>query len=98
MHTDIDGGTARATTADGRQAGRVGFRIADDREGPQVWTIYTTVVDRDFGGRGVGSALVADVIAHAEAAGARVRPTCWFVAGWLDRHPEHQHLLDDDLR
>jgi hypothetical protein len=27
-----------------------------------------------------------------------VHPTCWFVAGWLDRHPQFQHLLPDDMR
>jgi hypothetical protein len=97
VHTDVAGGTAHATLA-GRSAGHLGFRVAVDREGMQVWTLFTTVVDPAFEGRGVGSRLVADVIAHAETAGALVDPTCWFVAGWLDRHREYQHMLADDLR
>jgi len=97
VHTDIAAGNATATIA-GRRAGRLGFRVAAEREGDEVWTLYTTVVDPAFGGRGVGSALVADVIEHAQQAGARIDPTCWFIAGWLDRHQEYQHLLADDLR
>lgn len=92
----MDAGMAYAT-AQGRSAGRLGFRIGRD-EGADVWTMYTTVVDRSFEGHGVGSALVADVIALADSHGALVEPTCWFVAGWLDRHPEYQHLLPDDMR
>ncbi len=46
----------------------------------------------------MGSALVRDVIEKADQADARVVPTCWFVAGWLDRHPQYHHLMQDDLR
>lgn len=97
MSTDIGRGLATAH-AGNLGAGRLGFRIARDKEGTEVWTLYTTVVDPLFEGRGVGSALVHDVIGHAEAAGAVVDPTCWFVAGWLNRHPEYHHMLHDDLR
>jgi len=95
--TDPPAGAARATV-DGRAAGRLGFRISGADEGPDLWTLYTTVVDPAFEGRGVGSALVRDVIDHAIAAGAQIDPTCWFIAGWLDRHPEYGHLIADDLR
>ena len=93
---DVGAGAARATV-DGEPAGRLGFRIAE-ADGSPVWTLYTTVVDREFEGHGVGSALVREVIERADAAGAVVHPTCWFVAGWLDRHPQYQHLLPDDMR
>lgn len=94
--TDTEAGASRATV-DGDPAGRLGFRIAQS-DGSAVWTLYTTVVDRQYEGHGVGSALVRDVIERADAAGAVVHPTCWFVAGWLDRHPQYQHLLPDDMR
>ena len=94
--TDVVAGRAHAAI-DGQRAGRLGFRITET-EGSPVWTLYTTVVDPEFEGRGVGSALVRDVIERADAAGAIVHPTCWFVAGWLDRHPQYQHLLPDDMR
>lgn len=85
-------------TVDGRQAGHLGFRISYDREGGQVWTLYTTVVHHEFEGHGVGSALVRDVVRHADQSNALIDPTCWFVAGWLQRHAEFAHLLGDDLR
>ncbi len=96
MTTDLRDGTSQATVG-GRHAGRLGMRIADV-DGAPVWTLYTTVVNPEFEGHGVGSALVRDVIERADAAGAIVHPTCWFVAGWLDRHPEYGHLVPDDLR
>ncbi len=95
MTTDVAAGIAQAA-AGGDSAGRLGFRVRSD-EGADVWTLFTTVVDPAFEGRGVGSALVQDVIEKADAAGAIVNPTCWFVSGWLNRHPEYQHLLQDDL-
>ena len=96
VSTNVGEGVSVAT-AGGRRAGRLGFRIRQG-EGAPVWTLYTTRVDPAFEGHGVGSALVADVIARADEAQALVEPTCWFVAGWLDRHPEYQHLRPDDLR
>lgn len=89
--TDEARGDSRAF-ADGAPAGRLGFRI-DDRASPPVWTLYTTVVEHAYEGHGVGSALVRDVVGRAETAGARVNPTCWFVAGWIERHPEHHGVL-----
>ncbi len=93
--TDIENGSAWATI-DGQQAGRLGFRIRQT-EGAPEWTLFSTVVHPTFEGRGVGSALVEAVIKEADAAEAHVNPTCWFVAGWLDRHPEYERLRPDDL-
>ena len=94
--TDTEAGMAWATVG-GQRAGRLGFRVAQG-EGAPVWTLYTTVVEPYFEGQGVGSALVRDVIEKADQADAQVVPTCWFVAGWLDRHPQYHHLMQDDLR
>lgn len=88
-------GTARAEL-DGRPAGSLHYSTARNSDSP-VWTVSSTVVDRRFGGRGVGSALVAQVAADASAAGATIVPVCWFVDGWLQRHPDYAHLLADDL-
>ena len=44
-------------------------------------------------GRGVGSRLVAAVLALARARGERVVPRCPFIAHYLERHPEHQDLV-----
>ena len=71
-------------TLDGELAGVCDYR----REGDVV-TFHHTAVEPRFEGRGVGSALVAGAMADVVAEGGlTVRPTCWFVAEWLDRHPE----------
>jgi predicted GNAT family acetyltransferase len=88
-------GRSVARTTDGRTAGHLSYRAARDSDSP-IWTVYSTVVDPSFGGRGVGSALVADLMAEASDRAVVVVPTCWFVAGWLDRHPEYAHLRADD--
>lgn len=83
--------TQAVATRDGNRLGELNYRI-DDQQQPPVWTLYSTHVDPKAEGQGVGSALVGEVIARIDEAGAKVVPTCWFVDGWLDRHPDFQHL------
>ena len=68
---------------DGVTAGRLRYR-EDDAGG---WTMYSTVVDPDYGGRGVGSELVRVAVESARSQGRSINPTCWFVAEWLERNP-----------
>ncbi len=53
-----------------------------------------TVVDQRMNGRGVGSALVRFALDDVRARGlGPVHARCWFVAGWIERHPEYADLL-----
>ncbi len=72
----------------GEPAGFLDYRLAGD-----VATMPHTVVEPRFEGSGVGSALVQAAVQAARDRGWRIVPSCWFVAGWLQRHPEHQDLL-----
>ncbi len=55
---------------------------------------YThTVVPRELGGRGIGSALVRHILDDARRQGLKVRPDCSFVKAYIDRHPDDQSLL-----
>lgn len=54
---------------------------------------YThTVVPKELGGRGVGTALVRHVLDHALKNELKVRPVCTFIAAFIDRHPEYQGI------
>jgi len=53
-----------------------------------------TGVPKAIGGRGIGSQLARAGLEYARANGYRVRPLCWFVAGYIERHPEYQDLLE----
>jgi predicted GNAT family acetyltransferase len=54
---------------------------------------HTVTVPRHRG-HGYADQLVSYAIADVEARGlGPVRPTCWYVAEWFDRHPEHAALL-----
>jgi uncharacterized protein len=83
--------------ADGR---RYEARLSGELAG---WVEYGRVRDRlvalhtevlpEFGGRGIGSALVRRVLDDARAAGATVTPRCPFFAAHLRRHPEDADLI-----
>lgn len=51
-----------------------------------------TFVPESLRGRGIASTLVAFALDHALEHALRVRPTCPFVATYLDRHPKYQTI------
>ena len=53
-----------------------------------------TEVDPAFEGHGVGGALARAALDEAAARGLRVRALCPFIAGWIARHPDYQHLTE----
>lgn len=54
--------------------------------------LHTEVVP-EFGGRGIGSALVRHVLAEARAGGFKVTPRCPLFRTHFQRHPEDADLL-----
>jgi len=44
-------------------------------------------------GQGVGSALVKTGLEYAKENKLKVRALCWFVDGYIQRHPEYQELV-----
>jgi uncharacterized protein len=71
-----------------------GFATYEVREGRRHF-LHTEVDDR-FEGRGVGSALARGALSRARAAGQPIVPRCPFIAGYIDKHPEWQDLVDRD--
>lgn len=80
------------TTVDGRDA------VLTYTQTPGRISFNHTGVPDGIGGRGVGSALVRVGLDFARDAALTVEPRCWFVRGWMDRHPEYLPLLSPAAR
>lgn len=52
-----------------------------------------TIVPKELGGRGVGSALVKHALDYAQSEGKKVVPQCWFVAKYINKYEQYGHLL-----
>jgi len=57
------------------------------RSGDQV-TFTHTLVPATLEGRGIGSRLATAAVGWARTEGLQIEPQCWFVRGWMERHPE----------
>ena len=77
-------------TVDGTVVG-----VADVEILGEVRVFPHTVVDPVHRGKGYAAVLVDGALAHVAAQGATVRPDCWYVAQYLDEHPEWGHLRVD---
>ncbi|CDQ42226.1 GNAT family N-acetyltransferase [Mycolicibacterium neoaurum] len=76
-------GDNRFTIAlDGRQVGLIDFH---DRDGVRVFT--HTEIDPAFGGRGLGTHLVAETVAATRAAGLQIESYCSMVTAYLAKNP-----------
>jgi uncharacterized protein len=63
-----------------------------DRDGQRVF--YHTVIDPEFGGRGLATILVEEALNAARDAGKRVVPVCSMVETVLKKHPEFDDITD----
>jgi uncharacterized protein len=53
-----------------------------------------TVVTSSRRGEGLGARLVQAALDDVRPRGQRVRPLCWYVAEFIDEHPEYRDLLE----
>ena len=97
--TSADQGAVRLVHYDDRdrfaayEGGAVVAVLAFEDEGA-VRDLRSTVVAPDRSGRGIGSAIVRFALEDSRARGLSIRPTCWFVRGYVERHPEYADLLE----
>ncbi|HEY7611792.1 MAG TPA: GNAT family N-acetyltransferase [Gemmatimonadales bacterium] len=61
--------------------------------GTDILELYSTYVPPADRGRGIAAQLVQAAVEYARAEGFRIIPSCWYVAVWLRRHPEHADLV-----
>jgi predicted GNAT family acetyltransferase len=73
---------------DGRVVG-----IAEYADRGDVLVFHHTQIDGALRGNGLGAELVKAALDDVRARGRTVVATCWFVAKFLDHHPEYADLL-----
>lgn len=56
-------------------------------------TFTHTGVPTELEGRGLGGQLARAGLEYAREKSLKVVPLCWFVAGYIERHPEYQNLV-----
>jgi predicted GNAT family acetyltransferase len=61
--------------------------------GEKVLDFASTYTPEDLRGRGIASALVRVALDYAREQQCRVVPSCWFVKGYIQRHPEYLELV-----
>jgi uncharacterized protein len=52
-----------------------------------------TEIAQDLRGRGLGAVLVRGALEDVRRSGRTVVPACWFVAEFIDAHPEYRDML-----
>ncbi|GII99965.1 hypothetical protein CLV28_3041 [Sediminihabitans luteus] len=78
-----------ARTPDGEVVGTLEYVRREDG----LVEMPHTVVPPEHGGQGIAGALARRALDDARAEGLRVVPTCWYVDGWIARHPDYQDLV-----
>jgi predicted GNAT family acetyltransferase len=71
--------------------------VADYRRQGDALVFPHTEVKSSLRGRGMGARLVQAALDDARAGGHRVVPHCWYVAEFIDTHPEYRDLLAASL-
>jgi uncharacterized protein len=74
---------------DGKTAGHADFADRGDQR-----VFYHTVVDREFGGRGLATILLEEALDAARSSGKRIVPVCSMVETVLKKHPEFDDITD----
>ncbi len=68
--------------------------VADYRAEGGTLVFPHTEIDPAMRGRGLGARLVGAALDDVRARGGTVVPRCWFVARFIDDHPEYRSLVD----
>lgn len=65
---------------------------------PNLWIFQHTEVPKSMEGRGIGSELVRQALAHVRELGVTIKPICPFTAAYIKRHPEEMDLVAPQFR
>ncbi len=91
-NTDEHGEGRYTILVDGQPAGELDYRTIDGR----LALVHTGIRDR-YEGRGLAAQLARKALDDARADQVRILPLCPYVAGYLEKHPDDQDLIDQEL-
>ena len=74
---------------DGKSAAHIEYRMHGDK----TIELVHTEVGKDFEGKGLGSQIVRFALDDARKRGLEVIPTCTYIAGWVQKHPDYADLV-----
>ncbi|GAM62891.1 acetyltransferase [Vibrio ishigakensis] len=69
------------------------FAVAKYSLQGEVMEIYSTRVPDELQGKGYGKVMMETILPEVEKQGYKVVPTCSYVAHYLNRNAQWQHLL-----
>jgi predicted GNAT family acetyltransferase len=72
----------------GRVVGTADYRVEND-----LVVLPHTEVDPARQGAGLGAELIQNALDAIRQSGKRVVPQCWYVAQFIDKHPDYQDLV-----
>lgn len=67
--------------------------VADYTDRGDALVFHHTEIDGARRGHGLGAVLVRGALDDVRTRGRTILPTCWFVAEFVDRHPDYADLL-----
>jgi predicted GNAT family acetyltransferase len=67
--------------------------VADYRYRDGTWVFPHTEIAPSHRGRGLGAELVQGALDDVRKAGGLVVPQCWYVADFIDTHPEYADMV-----
>jgi predicted GNAT family acetyltransferase len=73
---------------DGERVGVAEYQVSGDRV-----VMPHTVVDPRHRGRGLAAVLVREALEDLRESGRTVVPVCWYVAQYIEEHPEYRDLM-----
>ncbi|MGD9702180.1 MAG: GNAT family N-acetyltransferase [Acidimicrobiia bacterium] len=87
--TDNEARSRYEISVDGHVVGSADYQRTNDRV-----VLPHTIVTPSMRGRGLAAILVQHALDEARTWGCTVVPVCWYVAQYVDEHPEYADLLD----
>ncbi|WP_019633067.1 GNAT family N-acetyltransferase [Actinomadura atramentaria] len=67
--------------------------FAQYRAEPGAVVFVHTEVFPEFEGKGIGGALARGALDDVRARGLKAVPSCPFIRGWIERHPDYRDLV-----